>query len=509
MSEKGTSGQAAFELKAPTSGAGALDPRSALLLWGGGSILLGTVITYLLVQGEFRLLVLLLLGVLGLACLAPLRGVFLLMAFLPFMYLIRRSVLVVQEFAQRDPILVFPVIVTLGMTASVMIFYGSTVFHYLRRSALLKACAALMVVFLAQVVNPLQGSILIGLAGGMFFIIPMLWLLMGLLVDRKMLGRLLVMVLVIGILTSIYGLYQHFFGLSQIEIYELRSKHFLKAFEGLDNVRVMSTFSGLADFARYLTLSGFIAFAFFWHRKRALYMLAFLALQMWAMLYTAVRTSFLVTLFSIVIMMTLTGRNTRRIVLRGVVATLVVIVLYGYSYQFDPRSVYRQEFSSNPFVVHTMSGMTHPTEEGSFQSRMKNWSYIVRSTLFEHPWGRGLGTTTTAAIKFSGGARFDTDSFFFELFYGSGIAAPIAFVVLVWLLLRALLQLCLHADEPFFHRVVFALLAGILLSSVFGLTFRDNIVGPFAWLLIGWVAREAVDLSERTAAGTATTGAAA
>ena len=496
MSEGGAPPQSGFELRAPTSGAGALDPRSALILWGGGSVVLGGVITYLLVQSQFRLLVMLLLGVMGLACLAPIRGIFILTAFLPCMYLVRRSVLAVEAFSERDPILLFPAITTLAMSVSVVLFYGPTVFRYLKRSALLKLSLVLMVVFLAEVVNPIQGSVFVGMAGGMYFIIPMLWLLMGLLLERHHITSLFKMILVIGVLTSVYGLYQHFFGLSRIEIYELRAKQFLKAFDGIDNVRVMSTFAGLADFARYLSFSSFIAFAFFWKSKRSVYLIALMGIQMWAMLYTAVRTSFLVAFFSGVILMTLTGKDARRIALRATLATLMVSVLYVYLARFDPRAVYRQDFSTNPFVVHTISGMTHPTEEGSFQSRIANWKYVVLSTMWQHPIGRGLGSTTTAARKFAGGQQYEADSYFFELFYGSGLFAFPFFIGLVWVLVGSMMRLSKTSEDPFLYHATFALMAGIILSSVFGITMRDNIIGPFAWLLVGWIAKEEVERRE-------------
>ncbi len=468
------------------------DPRFGILAWGIGSIFLGLIISVLLIHGEMRLLVLVLLGLLGIACLSPPRGIVILTAFLPFMYFTRRLVLEYQEFAQRDPILVFPAIVTCIMCASVMIFHRQRVFYYFRRSPLLTAAALLMFVLVLQMFNPLQGSIFVGLAGGMFFLVPMMWLVLGLVTTRESLARLLNMVLVIGCITGLYGIYQHYFGLSEIEIYEMQSKHFLKTFGSLEDVRVMSTFAGLVDFARYLTVSGFIAFAWFW-RTRWLFGLFLFALQIVALLFTAQRTSFLVILFSIVMLIIVQGKGTRRIIARGLGASLVILLLYGIAYTFEPKEVYNQRFSKNPFVVHTVSGVTHPTEEATLHSRLDAWGGILLGAFTNNPIGRGLGSTTPAASKFEGGRYYEADSYFFELFYGSSVVAPLLFGVIAFILMRDLLRLCIDDPRDHLLRVCFAIMCGALLSSVFGITPRDNITGPLMWLIIGWVVRESVD----------------
>ncbi len=494
--------EATYVLRAPKSGMGVMDPRSALLLWGVGSILLGLLIMWLLVRGEFRMLMLVVLGFLGLVSLAPRRGVFILTAFLPFMYLVRRLVLEYQDFSQRDPILLFPAATTAAIAVGVMVFYGPTLLHYIQRSGVLRAATLLMGVFILQVFNPLQGNILVGVAGALYFIIPLLWVYFGLVIDREDMPRLLTMVLVIGVITAVYGLYQHYFGLSEVEIYEMRSKNFLKAFGDVREARVMSTFSGLVDFARYLSITGFLAFAWFWRRRNNPSYLLLLILMLWAMLFTASRSALLTLVFSIVMMLVLRGASMRQIIARGVVVSLLVVAMYAYFYRNDPRRVYNQQFSSNPFVVHTLSGVTHPTEESSFRTRLRIWVGITRAALFDFPLGpigHGLGSTTTAASKFEGGQGFEADSFYFEIIYGSGILAGILFTILAVLLFRDLLQLCLTRADRFIYQICFGLLCGIALSSVFGVAPRDTVSGPLCWLIIGWIVRETVDEREGVA----------
>jgi len=203
-------------------------------------------------------------------------------------------------------------------------------------------------------------------------------------------------------------------------------------------------------------------------------------------------------------LLVLTGATARQIVVRGTVLLLIVVGLYGIFYRSDPQRTYRQSFSSDPFVVHTLSGMTHPTEESSFQARIKVWVGITRDALFGFPLGpigHGLGSTTAAAGKFEGGQSFEADSFFFEIIYGSGIAAGLLFAIIVVSLLRRLITLCLEVPDRYIYRICFGLMCGFVLSSVFGVAPRDTISGPLGWLMIGWIVREDVDRRELLASG--------
>ena len=79
--------------------------------------------------------------------------------------------------------------------------------------------------------------------------------------------------------------------------------------------------------------------------------------------------------------------------------------------------------------------------------------------------------------------------------------APPLFIALACVLVASMMRLSTTSKDPFLDRTTSALMAGVLLSSVFGLTLRDNIVGPLAWLLIGWIAREEVDRREAARLG--------
>jgi len=474
-------------------GAGVVDRRPKVLIQGAGMVFLGIAVAYLLATGEIRVLTLLLLVVLGLLCLPPRRGTYILLAFLPFMYFLRRQVLYFDKFAARDPILLFPPLVTVTIVFGVVVFYGDRLSYFLARSALLKAVAALLFLFVLQVLNPLQGSVLVGLAGGLFFVIPTVWVFMGLLLDQRDIRKIFGLILAIGTVTALYGIYQHYIGFTEVELYELESKGFLKEFG--ERPRSMSTFAGLSDFSLYMATTGTLCFAYYWNARRNFLYLALLGLNLFALLWTASRTSILILAFSIITFLIVSSKQPRQVFVRGLVALLFVGGFYLYLYSYTPVEIYRAHGSTDPFIAHTIAGVAHPTEESSFKKRLSTYSYIVGEGFLEYPFGRGLGSTTTAAERFVGGQIFTVDSYFFEIIHGSSIVAGILFIVIVVLFFRASLKLALRHRDVLAYRVVTGLLAGFFLGSVFGYSIRDTIGGPLAWLLIGWMVRESVESS--------------
>lgn len=477
-------------------------PGTIALVWGVGATILGLVVAFLLVSGEIRAAVLLLLTVLGLLCLSPNRGIYILIAFMPFMYFLRRQVLHFEAFSQLDPILLFPSIVTIAMFLGFIVFYSDRFYWYYRHSAMMKVVVLLLVVFFLEVFNPIQGHILVGVAGAMYYIIPMLWVFLGLLQDRRGIRRILFVVMVIGTITALYGIYQHYFGFSEVERYEMESKRFYKAFG--KTPRSMSTFAGLGDFANYMVMSGYLVFAHFMRTKKNLAYLVILATMVVALIWTASRTCLLMLLLSVLLFFILKTKRKGIILLRGLAALALVVGIYAYLYSKSSREIYRAQGTDNPFIAHTVAGMTHPTEESTFLIRLDVWGYVLRSAFTEFPFGRGLGTTTTAANKFGGGKMFEGESYFFGVMYGSGPFAALLFVVLVTMLMRSSLNLTLAEDESSPHRLILAFMTSVIVGSVFGGMIGDQITGPVIWLLIGWTVKESVDRAVGPAPGSET-----
>jgi hypothetical protein len=472
------------------AGTAPINRKTAILLWGFAAIALGLTIAVLLSEGQIRAIVLLMLLLLGLLCLSPRRGIYILLVFLPFMYFLRRQVLHFNEFSKTDPILLFPPLVTIAMFLGFIIFYTADFYRYLQRSLLMKLLLALQLIYFLEIFNPLQGSILVGLAGAMYFMIPMLWVFMGLLLEEADIRRIFKLIIVIGAITAAYGVYQHFFGLSDVEKYEAESKNFFLTIGA--KVRIMSTFSSMGDFSLYSSIAAFLAFAHYWRTKTSLLYLGPMGLAVCSIFWGSVRAAMFSLAFSIIMFLIVHAESRPQVLLRATMACVVVGSLYGYLYTFTPKEIWEVSRSKDPFVVHSIAGLAHPTEESSFNLRLENWAYIVKSSFLEYPAGRGLGSTTVAARKFEGEEARTVDSMFFELMYGSSPLGAFLLLLITLVVFRDLMTLTIESAEPFSLRVTFGLLAAFFLGSYFGQNLRDTVNSPLAWLLIGWTVRESV-----------------
>jgi hypothetical protein len=194
--------------------------------------------------------------------------------------------------------------------------------------------------------------------------------------------------------------------------------------------------------------------------------------------------------FGMVMLLVVNTRRGDRLWFRGIAALVGVLSLYSLLYSYDPESMYDVDFSDNPALVHSLSGITHPTKERTFQGRLKHWASLTVSAFTQYPMGHGLGTTTPAARKFRGGELHTTDSYFFGLMYGSGLVAPILLIIIIWQAMRNILHLCLSRPGIYLYKICFAFLCAMFLGNIFGGMAGDLIMGPLFWLVIGWVARE-------------------
>src|SRR5205823_6330019 len=109
-----------------------------------------------------------------------------------------------------DPVLL------VGPAVALLLFALALVKGRLSRdSKLSRWVAVLMVIMVLQIFNPLQGGLAVGLAGALFYLVPLLWFWIGqswgsAIFTEKVLFRVVIPVAVAG---SLLGLYQAFFGL--------------------------------------------------------------------------------------------------------------------------------------------------------------------------------------------------------------------------------------------------------------------------------------------------------
>jgi len=146
-------------------------------------------------------------------------------------------------------------------------------------------------------------------------------------------------------------------------------------------------------------------------------------------------------------------------------------------------------------LSHTARGTLRPTEEGSLQERIKNWTYLATDVIPYRPLGLGLGATSLGASRFESDVDLPPiDSYFISAILTCGLPAALLFM---WILIKAsrMSWRAFRSAEPgsaeaCIWRIAATLVPVLILNSLFGNTFTLYSVAPIGWLLIGWIGAE-------------------
>src|ERR1051325_7096456 len=110
---------------------------------------------------------------LGLPLLVSLQaGLFAMMLFEPLRGVIRRAQYLFVDYSSEDPIHVITPMVTVIAFAMLVKTQRLTIF---RASPLASWVSLLGLIYVVEILNPLQGGILVGVSGAMFVLVPLLW----------------------------------------------------------------------------------------------------------------------------------------------------------------------------------------------------------------------------------------------------------------------------------------------------------------------------------------------
>src|SRR6267143_4475718 len=137
---------------------------TVLAVVGGGQLLRGWILGALFFLMAFPLMVSLEAGLVAMILFEPFRG------------FIRRAQYLIVDYSQFDPIHVLTPLVTL--LAFGMLLQRQR-FHVIRATPLAGAVTLLAAIFFIQILNPLQGGLMIGLSGAMLILVPVSWFYFG------------------------------------------------------------------------------------------------------------------------------------------------------------------------------------------------------------------------------------------------------------------------------------------------------------------------------------------
>lgn len=434
-------------------------------------------------------------GLIGLMLFEPLRG------------LIRRFQYVFLPYSPTDTIHIVTPLVTLMALAMLLQRQGLRV---IRETPLAGLVSLLALIFFLQMFNPLQGALTVGFSGALFMLVPVAWFYFGQAVKESFIETVFRLMVVLGLLTSVYGLYQLAFGFPSFEEYWVENTEFYHSIAVGNVQRALATFSSAEEWGRYVELAAVIALGYgataINRKGRAKWFACGFALSA-ILLLTGQRTAMFGLILGVIVLL-LSGARTWRSAF-GRLSLVLLPVLLVASLAQAPTSGDELKHDENErfqtLLMHTARGTLRPTEEDSLQERFKNWTYLATELIPYRFYGLGLGSTTLGASRFESDIDLPPiDSYFLSTVITSGVIAGLIFLWIVIKATRTSWRAYRRSERGSVDnrvwRIALSLMPVLILNSFFGNTFMLYSVAPIAWLLIGWISAQSQrELTRETA----------
>src|SRR5882672_2508222 len=186
-------------------------------------------------------------------------GLFAMMLFEPVRGFIRRAQYLFLPYSQTDPIHLVTPLITLLALAMLLQRRGLRIF---RETPLAGLVSILGLIYFLEIFNPLQGGITVGLSGALFVLVPVVWFYFGQTIKPAFIETVLPLMVALGLLTSLYGIYQLIFGFPSFEQYWIDNTEFYNSISVGHVKRGLATFSSAEEWGRYIEIGALVAFAF-------------------------------------------------------------------------------------------------------------------------------------------------------------------------------------------------------------------------------------------------------
>ncbi len=424
-------------------------------------------------------------------------GLIAMMFFEPVRGLLRRAQYLLVDYTSQDPIHVLTPIVTLLAFAMLLKSQRLSMF---RATPLAGLVSLLGLIYFAQIFNPLQGSLVVGLAGAMFTLVPLIWFYFGQSVKDEFITNALRLLVVLGIITSLYGVYQLLFGYPAFEQYWIDNTEFYNSIAVGHVERSLATFSSAEEWGRYTELGAIVAFGFAAGVRRVKVRVGwiFCALALTgAVMLTGQRAAVFGLIAGFVVLVLLGARSLpnaiARVALLLVPAVLLVLLIKAPEQSEMWSNDETQTVST--VLLHTQRGVLKPADEESFQERIKNWTFLLTEVVPYRPFGAGLGAGSLSEWRFTQGSELPPiDSSILVHAITCGIPGLLLFVWILsratWFSFRAIRRAPPDDRNAGTKRIIAAVMCALVLNAVFGLTFTLYSVAPLAWLFMGWISAE-------------------
>ena len=461
---------------------------SVIAVTSGGQMLRTWILGALVWVMALPLLVSLEAGLVGMMLFEPLRGV------------IRRAQYLFLDYSASDPIhLLTPIVALLAFTL-LLKNQGLDIF---RQSRLAPSVSLLLLIYFIQIFNPLQGGLFIGLSGALFMLVPLLWFYFGQAAKSDFLRTALRLMVVMGLITSLYGVYQLVFGLTSFDQFWLEHSEYNNWARVAGVVRAMATYANAEEWSRYLDICALGALGLAVLANRYAHRIAWFACGMLlfgALILSGERVSIFGFFLGSAILLLSGARTPGGIVRRTALFLIPALLIFVFAKPPAEGDQWEKEQSQavQSMVSHSARGVLQPTGEGSLYARFENWGEAARVILYR-PFGLGIGAGTIPRDARDVDVVPATDSYVLSATLAGGIPAGL---LCIWIFGYATLisWRSFRGAAPDSHesgrwRVMLAIMPVLAFINLFGYSFLLVSVAPVGWLLIGWVSAENLRIS--------------
>jgi hypothetical protein len=410
--------------------------------------------------------------------LAPNRAITVIVAITSMTGYLRRLFMSYFAFTPLDPLVLIGFVIMLGYFISAVSRQ-----QFASDNRLGKAVVALGIVLFLQMFNPLQGSPVVGIYGGLiFFGLFGAYQLGRSTSDNNTIERLAKMLIGVALLAGVYGMYQTFFGFSSIEkewIYRQK----LEA--ALGGIRVFSFFCSFSEYVQVLAVGSVICFAKMLKGNRSL-------IPIWLFLLACIvasssRSSILSASFVHLVLWAIQGKDRRSWWPRLALALVLLpfLLTSGLSIAKDSS----KDTALEKLVAHQEEGISDPLNDkkstGSVHLELISNGFLSPLT---HPLGTGTGSLTVAAGKFkssSDAVAVGSEGDISDMFIMTGVMGGPLYVFIIGLTLWRVLE---HWRRERQESILITL--AVLLVLIGWWTANAHYMLPLvAWFFVGSVER--------------------
>ena len=391
---------------------------------------------------------------------------------------IRRMLIPLTGWSGTDPLLLLG-----AMFAVVLCGFALSKGMIKLDTPLARWTAGLMLVMVLQIFNPKQGGLVVGVAGAIFLLIPLMWFWIGRTYGSPELLKVILfkVAMPLGVAALLMGFVQVFYGYLpyQMAWYEVGG------YTALGNIKVglapISFFSSGTEHASFLVIIGITLWAAVLRRNPTALLL--LIPFVFGVLVTGSRGPMVKLLGMATVLWALLGQSRASWVPRGLLALAVCGVGLVWSLSqvgnLDLASGAQARLQRQALLLEESSGNSTVGTHTSLL--VGGYRHAIRA-----PLGSGLGVTTKAAAKFGGGGH-GTETDVGDVMMSLGIVGGVIYHVMIVLIILTAIRYWVSTRS----------LLALALVGILGVTFLHWLGGGYAVSSIVWFCIGSLDVLYR------------